>query len=219
MSRKMVNGLAILGLVLLLAGAVTMWRLSLGAAEAIGLDESSGADPGTPLSCPGLTMTTNLPRRVMSENESQALTVALALGGEAACEVTLTLLAPGFVVTPAQTVQLLPMSPGDSVIQVWVLQPQQLGTFAIAISSNSTVETLGLTVTNVLGLTAAQARILSAVGTFLGPMLTAPWWYEQWKERQKKREEEARRTAEAEAKRKAAAEKKGQTPGREMPFE
>ncbi|MCB8917671.1 MAG: hypothetical protein H6666_07090 [Ardenticatenaceae bacterium] len=219
MSRKMVNGLALLGLVLLLIGGVTLWQLSAWATEAIGLDEVSGANPDIPLSCPDLTMSTNLPRRVMSENESQSLTVALSLAGEVTCEVTLTLLAPDFVVSPAQTVQVLSMSPGDSVIQVWVLQPQRLGTFAVVVSSNRAVETLGLTVTNVLGMTAAQARILSAVGTFLGPMLTAPWWYEQWKERQKKKEEEVRQAAEAEAKRKAAAEKKGQAPGRDMPFE
>ena len=111
----------------------------------------------------------------MSENESQSLTVALSLAGEVTCEVTLTLLAPDFVVSPAQTVQVLSMSPefGDSGMGV---AAARLGTFAVVVSSNRAVETLGLTVTNVLGMTAAQARILSAVGTFWGRrMLTAPW--------------------------------------------
>jgi hypothetical protein len=72
---------------------------------------------------------------------------------------------------------------------LWVLKPREISAFEIAITAGNQTQVIGIVVTNVLGFTAAQVQILSYVSSFLGPMLTAPWWYEQWEKRKKSRKE------------------------------
>jgi len=66
---------------------------------------------------------------------------------------------------------------------------KEVGTFDLVLTIGGAITILGVTVTNALGLTAGQLQILSALSTILGPMLTVPWWFEQWQKwRARKRE-------------------------------
>lgn len=56
---------------------------------------------------------------------------------------------------------------------------------------------IGMTVTDILGLTVTQAKVISLIGTFLGPSLTLPGiagFMMQWRKR-KKRASVRRKTA------------------------
>jgi hypothetical protein len=148
-------------------------------------------DSEPPTCAPFIEPDVTLEQRLMSVQDSQALTVALANTGEIACDVTVALNAPNFAVSPPETQRTVRVWPGTETKLNWVLSPHQLGTFSVAISVGSVQSVLGITVTNVLGLTARQAALLSALATFLGPILSAPWWVEQWQKWRKQKAEQA----------------------------
>jgi hypothetical protein len=129
----------------------------------------------------------------MTEQDSQSLTVVLSNdSGTGICETTLFVSAPNFVLSPAGTERLITLEAGAPPLTlIWIISPLQKGSFEIAVSAGNESRTIGLTITNILGLTAAQAQLLSYLATFLGPMLTAPWWYEQWQKWRKERQESA----------------------------
>ena len=128
-----------------------------------------------------------LPRRTMSENDSQTITVVLSNHGAEICEQSVAINAPNFEISPAESTQLISIPPGIGTAQTgWVLTPKKQGTFEIVIRIGAEMQIVGLSVTNVLGLTPLQAQLLSSAGSVLGPMLTLPWWYERWQKRQEK---------------------------------
>jgi hypothetical protein len=48
-------------------------------------------------------------------------------------------------------------------------------------------ENFSISVNSPLGIFAQIFQLLSSLGVFLGPMLTLPWWYEQWQKRKRQR--------------------------------
>ena len=166
----------------------------------------------------------SVPRRVMSEAESQVLTVVLfnpaltdgALrnipvngGGSrpAPCEVTVTLAAPDFNLGPPETSQTVRVPLGGIARLVWVLSPKKAGTFRVVaflhpITPESDTAQIGITVHTVLGLTPIQADLLSKVGYVLGPILTIPYWapiIARWRARWKNLSQAQKAPADAEA--------------------
>lgn len=236
MSKRGVAILAVAGVVLFVAGLLG-W-IAYRQARDLALSEDSGnlADaPGLGPGCNDLVALVMLDQRVMTESETQALEITLRLPADDACTVGVSLLAPNFTTTPAETTRLVTIPAGGEVDVAWIISPQEIGTFELVIIVDERSETVGITVTNTLGFTAAQVQILSLIGTFLGPILTAPWWYDRWKERQKEKKEEAARkkaeeaaadeavakeaAAKEAAAKKVAAEKEARPGGRTIPFE
>jgi len=125
-------------------------------------------------------------KRTMTENESQALTVDLVNQNGQECEVTAKLSAPNFDIAPSEESQTITLPSHGNASLVWILTPQKTGVFEVLISAESDYQVIGINVTNLLGLSPIQAQLLSYIGSFFGPMLTAPWWYEKWKERSAK---------------------------------
>jgi hypothetical protein len=148
--------------------------------------------------CSPLIEGLSVPGRVMSESESQVLTVVLSnhdradgsirnspVNGNnsrpAACEATVTLEAPDFNLGPPETSQTVRVPLGSIARLVWVLSPKKAGTFRVVallhpVTSESNTAQIGITVHTVLGLTPAQAYLLSMVGYVLGPILTISYW-------------------------------------------
>jgi hypothetical protein len=136
-----------------------------------------------------------LAQRVMAESDTQALTVSVSNYDTLNCDETISLNAPEFDVSPNTLDHTLTIPPHQKRNLTWILAPQKLGTFSLSVSLSSpfSMQTIGITVTNVFGLTIWQAQLLSYVGTFLGtffgPVLSFTWWYTIWKKRKRRKNE------------------------------
>jgi len=128
-----------------------------------------------------------LPQRVLAEDNSQFLVVNATDPAKTDCQSSLTLLAPGFDISPHKEEQILTAKSQGSGSIFWIVTPHKPGSYEIALSDGINTRVLGVTVTNLLGLTALQAQILTTLGTLLGPVITIPWWLERWQQRKRVR--------------------------------
>ena len=128
------------------------------------------------------------PEKVMSEDKTQSVVVGFENSEKKPCETYLSLRAPSFDTTPSKDEQKISVPPGKTGSISWILTPRKTGTFEVAVSDILNTNIYGITVTNIFGLNATQAKIFSMLGTLLGPMLTAPWWVDKWFQRKKKQE-------------------------------
>lgn len=184
-----------LGVLLFVLGVSSLLLLQRDWAAAENVDLSFLRDGVTEeeRNCRNVIQSVTLSQRVMTEKESQALRVVLAnLNGPGTCHTAIRLAALNFDIAPAATERVVALEPGGHPVTiVWILKPQEAGSFEIAVTAGNQTEVLGIVVTNVLGLTAVQIQILSYISSFLGPMLTAPWWIEQWQKRQRRKKIDA----------------------------
>ena len=127
----------------------------------------------------------NLPQRVLSENSSQTIVINATNSADTDCQSALSLLAPGFDVSPRKEQQTVTVKPKGQGSIAWIVIPQKSGSFDIAVSDGIDTRVIGVTVTNVFGLTATQAQFFSVLGTLLGPMFTVPWWLDRWQKRKR----------------------------------
>jgi hypothetical protein len=182
------KALAITGIVLFGLGiglALVLWS---SAARAFSLDMGRGsAGAVSAATCQHPLKGVTLARRVISEDDSESLSVLLGNDTPGECEITVRLSAPNFDISPPVDSRTVIAPPAESVAVVWILSPRKPGSFQVAVTAGLDSLVIGLTVTNVLGLTPQQAKILSMIAAFLGPMLTAPWWYDRIKEARAKK--------------------------------
>ena len=141
-----------------------------------------------------LSWDVTIAKSVMSDHETQSLTATITNKDRTApCEEDISLTAPEFDVSPNVVTRTLIVPPSKKISLIWILDPTKLGTFALAVAftAPSGFKQIGITVTNVFGLTIEQAQVLSYagtfLGTFLGPVLSFTWWYTIWKKRKKKK--------------------------------
>lgn len=142
-----------------------------------------------------LSVDVTLAQRVMSESDTQLLSVFLTNHATTAtCDESISIYAPELSFSPDGSLeQHLIVPPGQRRPLSWVVAPTRPGTFTIyvEIMPFGAGQAVGLTVTNVFGLTIWQAQALSYVsgflGTFFGPLLSFTWWYRVWKRRKKKK--------------------------------
>lgn len=174
--------LGILGLILFITSVVLSINLVHGEKLASKLNDeknSYGMIEGA-LPC---TWEVPVPERVMSENKTQAIVISVKNSLDVPCESLISLRAPNFTIAPAKEEQKITLLASASGSLSWILSPHKTGTFEIAVSDALNSKIFGITVTNTLGLTAAQAKIFSILGTLFGPMFTVPWWWEKLKQR------------------------------------
>lgn len=137
--------------------------------------------------CQDPEVVVSIDRQVMTENESQAITVFLS--SDVACEARVSMLNTNFDLSPEIKQQSVRLAPNTQGLVSWVISPQELGTFAVILQVGNFQESIGITVTNALGFTVAQVQIFSIISSVFGPMLTVPWWVEQWQKRKGKQTE------------------------------
>lgn len=128
------------------------------------------------------------PEKVMSEDKTQSVVVRFKNPEKKPCETYLSLRAPNFDTTPSKEELKISVPPGKTGSVSWILIPRKTGTYELAISDILNTSIYGITVTNIFGLNASQAKILSMLGSLFGPMLTIPWWVDKWFQRKKKQE-------------------------------
>jgi len=188
----------IIGAILLVTGIglftyIVMASPVRGAAPTHHYGEQCGVDVNCQLTakdCSDVTNEISFSKPTISESDSLALTVYLSNNDNRTCIGGVVLNAPNFDVSPTRTALRLELPPGHNTHSVvWILTPKKAGLFPITVSSGgytafNTVSEIN--VTDILGLTPTQAKLLSYLGTFGGAIFTAPWWYEQLTKRKNK---------------------------------
>ncbi|MBI4080923.1 MAG: hypothetical protein HY430_04095 [Candidatus Levybacteria bacterium] len=177
-----------IGIVVFLASVFLLTNLQKGESLAVALDDTGEAygaisDDYTPC-----VWNATPPERVMSENKSQAILIQVKNTAKKECVSYLSLRAPSFDFSPAKEEQKIALAPKGSGSISWILTPRKTGSYEISVSDMLNTQIFGITVTNVFGLSAVQAKLFSIAGTLFGPMLTVPWWMDRWRQRKPKQE-------------------------------
>lgn len=175
------------GVLVLLLSLLTFRDIQDNKKKALALDnkdEVFGSVDG-PLPC---KWEAELAERVLAENRTQALIINVTNPFDEVCTSTISLRAPGFDISPTKEDQQISLEKGTEGSLSWIISPRKTGTFDIAVSDQLNTQTFGVTVKNMLGLTAPQAKVASGFGTIFGPMLTVPWWWDRLKSRKPKPE-------------------------------
>lgn len=131
-----------------------------------------------------------LARTVISNKESVSLKVILSNDISEECKAQVTVSAPAFEISPSQQTKEINVPVGeDTANLVWIITPKNEGFHEIGIQAGLDVETIGISVTNILGLTPKQAQIVAYIGTFFGGPITFTGLYGHWKKYQDKKKE------------------------------
>jgi hypothetical protein len=199
---------ALAGVVVFVVSAILSGYLILVGIRARDLDEQMPSQIEGPCLHPLASVESD--RRVITEKESLDIAVHLSNGEEIECEAGVRIDAPNFEISPNQETQTTILPPGETATVIWVVTPREIGTFQIGISSELDSQSIGISVRNVIGLTARQVELLGYVGNFFGPALTLPWIYTTWNERRKEKEEKEKREAEIDSLKKQIEEIKAQ---------
>lgn len=191
--------LIICGTILLLGsiglGCYIFFVITNGTRNAVALDSSRFHHHHDGHMCTrAISWDVNVPNRVMAESDTQDLTVTFSNTDKAsACDESVQIAALKFDFSPNEPIRNITIPPGESRSLHWVLGPRELGTLdvTVSISDPDSYKKVGITVTNIFGLTIWQAQLLSYLGTlvgvFLGPVLSFPWWYSIWQKHHRKR--------------------------------
>lgn len=131
--------------------------------------------------------------KVMSVSESQKLTTTLVNWGEKECKVSITLDAPNFT-TSSEKKQTFVIPRFETTEFNWVLSCDKPGTYTVIVSITTADDPpkiigsneIGISVTNIFGLTASQASLFSVVSGAFGSILTVPFWLDRCKKRKGK---------------------------------
>lgn len=194
--------LAVCGVILFLVGIALIVSTLPGILRAFALDHKQVGGGQHTTACGAALVSGGTPkwsidvRRLMSESETQALTVTLE-NPLPECSYKVEINSPEFNLSPSIPRSIMPytVTTQTSTSFVWILSPTKLGTFAVAIELGTAganeVRVVGITVTSSFGLSLWQVQILSYISTALGPILTVAWWYDKWQERKRKKSDEA----------------------------
>ncbi len=184
MARALIG---VLGLFIFLSGLALGAYLLNGRFQASALDgeETRYGSIGTEGLLP-CSWQVDPPDSVMAEDKSQAIVVQVNNPLDTDCESVVSLLAPNFDLSPSKEEQKITVPAQGKGSISWIVAPRKTGTFKIAVSDALNTRIFGMTVTNVFGLSATQAQLLSAAGSLFGPMFTLPWWLEKLRQRREK---------------------------------
>lgn len=139
--------------------------------------------------CSHLNWNVTPEKRLLREKESTAITVQVQNDSPQTCNADITIHTSDFSIAPETTTQSLELPPNEKGSLVWVITSRDLGTYTIAFSGGLDTAEIGISVTNLFGLTAQQVKVLSILGSFFGPALNLPWIYSVWQQRQKDKKE------------------------------
>ncbi len=176
--------IASLGIVVLVFSVMTAKNIKNGENKALSLNDQKTGFGIIAGDIPPCSWNVNPPEKVISENKTEALSIDLTSSKDSECQSILSLRAPGFDFSPSKEEQTVNLAKGSKGSISWILSPQKTGTFDIAVSDMVNTKIFGITVTNMFGLSAVQAKTASFAGTLFGPMLTVPWWWERLRRKQ-----------------------------------
>jgi len=158
--------IALAGILLIAASLYILFRLNQGEKLAASRDskkQSYGFVEG-PLPC---NWEVKNPEKVMSESKSQAIVINVSNPTGETCQSVISVRSPGFDTSPSKDEQ----------------------TISLKKDGKGSTKIFGITVTNIFGLNALQAKIASVLGGLFGPMFTIPWWWDKLRGRGKPKPE------------------------------
>lgn len=123
------------------------------------------------------------PEKVISENKTFSINIHTKNESGEVCESLVSLRSPGFDVSPNKESQKVTLESGKTGSISWILTPRKVGTYEIAITDDINTKVFGISVKNIMGLSAWQAQFAGGLGTLFGPMLTIPWWWDRLKKK------------------------------------
>jgi hypothetical protein len=106
------------------------------------------------------------------------------------CESNISLRAPGFDISPPKEEQKITIPPKNSGSLSWIIIPRKTGSYDLIVADVLNTKIIGITVTNLFGLSPTQAKAFSILGSLFGPMFTVPWWWDRWQRKSKPRTSE-----------------------------
>lgn len=174
--KKWINVLALIGVALIVVGAVTTGELGRLYYYAKSRDDASMLMSALPCRHPRLSVIPE--KRIMSEKESQIVTVIVRNTEPRACDLTIEFVAPQFDLGGAENKHEIHLNVLEERKITWIIAPKETGDYQLAVSSGLVRKYFGITVTNILGIPAFWAKIFAVIGGILGPMATLPWLLE-----------------------------------------
>ncbi|KKS46686.1 hypothetical protein A3J20_02750 [Candidatus Gottesmanbacteria bacterium RIFCSPLOWO2_02_FULL_42_29] len=180
--------IALAGILLIAASLYILFRLNQGEKLAASRDskkQSYGFVEG-PLPC---NWEVKNPEKVMSESKSQAIVINVSNPTGETCQSVISVRSPGFDTSPSKDEQTISLKKDGKGSISWIITPRKSGSFDIALSDTLNTKIFGITVTNIFGLNALQAKIASVLGGLFGPMFTIPWWWDKLRGRGKPKPE------------------------------
>ena len=177
---------AVFGLGLLFSGIILTLQFRKDTKEAFSLDDKktifAALDENTPPFC---VWEAKISERVMTENESKSVVIEVNNKENKTCESSISIRSPGFDITPQKDEQQISLQKNGKGSLAWILTPRKSGTYEISVSDILNTRIIGITVTNIFGLTSTQAKFFSIIGSLFGPMFTIPWWFDRFTRKRK----------------------------------
>jgi len=120
-----------------------------------------------------------VPTRVLLKGEAETITIRVTNTDTVECDLTLSLVAPAFTLTPADNQQLVQLTPTTLAELHWSVRPTTTGTATLAVTTGSTSEQLGVSVISGTGDIASRRATANYLGILFGALLAVAsllWW-------------------------------------------
>jgi hypothetical protein len=178
--------LAFVGMILFIVfgvGLSVAYTLAVKSIEPLALSMDGKTNLGVATPCAFINLDITVPRRVLSESDSEIVTIEASNLETVVCTARVHLYAVQFNAVPDERVEEITLQPGESTTVTWIVTPQVIGAYTIAASAGNGNTRIGIAVTNIFGLTSKSLGTLQAIGYFLGIVLMLPLLSELWKSR------------------------------------
>jgi hypothetical protein len=178
--------LAFVGMFLFLVlgvGLSVAYTLAVKSIEPLALSMDGKTNLGVATPCAFIDLSISVPRRVLSETDSEVVTIEATNREDVGCTARVHFHAVQFDAVPEDRVQEITLQPGASTTVSWTVTSQVIGAYTIAASAGNGNTRIGIAVTNVLGLNSKSLGTLQAIGYFLGIIMMLPLLSDLWKSR------------------------------------
>jgi hypothetical protein len=129
--------------------------------------------------CANPRVRVDLPTRVLLEGEAETITIRVTNTDTVECDITLSLVAPAFMLQPADNQRLVQLTPTASVELRWTMRPTATGTSTLVVTTGNTSEQQGVSVLSGNGFAPPQRATANYAGILLGALVAVGsllWW-------------------------------------------
>ena len=172
--RLFTIGGVLLGLIILLAATLNAPAASLSdfrSAEEHALQQDKAVASNSQQPCSNPLLRVSAPDRVLQEGETETITVHVTNTDTGECDLTLSLVAPAFTLSPTDNQQLVRLSSTNSADVHWTARAKATGVATIAVTSGNASQQVGVSVVSSNGFLPPQRATLNYVGVILGALL------------------------------------------------
>ena len=165
---------AILGIAILVVAALTLNTTTLQTFQTLeqqAHSQDKGVASTSQQPCANPRLLATAPIRVLLKSQTEAITLQVTNLDTVECDITVSLVAPSFILQPKDNQQLLALASSASHTLVWRVTPTSLGLFTLAFTAGNANQQVGINVISGNALLPAQPQTLNYVGIFFGQLL------------------------------------------------